>query len=249
MDRRSFLATTAALSATTFLPYAVMADGHAEPFTFDSAGGPIVISPINHASFVMQVPGLVVHVDPVGEPSLYADAPTPDVILITHHHGDHFNIDTLRGLAGDATTFIVNPTVYDALEEFQPRATVMANGDAGMIGDYPIEAIPAYNLTEERLGYHPQGRDNGYILSIHDKKVYIAGDTEDIPEMRALTGIDIAFLPMNLPYTMDIDAAASAVAEFQPTYVFPYHYGDSDIDAFTQMVGDSAEVLRGAWYD
>ncbi|WP_185802658.1 MBL fold metallo-hydrolase [Pontivivens nitratireducens] len=248
MDRRKFLITSAALSGATFLPFGAFAEAHSSPFSFDTDGGPIQVHPINHASFVMEVPGMVIYVDPVGEPALYADKPAPDLILITHHHGDHFDMATLRGVATPKTVFITNQVVYDGLEEFQTRAEVMDNGDVTLAGEYDIFAIPAYNMTEDRLEYHPEGRDNGYILDIFGTRVYIAGDTEDTPEMRALQDIDIAFLPMNLPYTMDIDAAADAVMAFSPTYVFPYHYGESDIDAFTAMVGDHANVLRGNWY-
>lgn len=248
MDRRSFLATSAALGGATILPFGAFAAAHSSPFTFETDGGPIMVHPVSHASFVMEVPGMVIYVDPVGEPALYADKPDADLILITHHHGDHFDMATLRGIAKPATVFVVNQVVYDGLEEFQTRAEVMNNGDVTLAGEFDLFAIPAYNLTEDRLQYHPEGRDNGYILDIFGTRVYIAGDTEDTLEMRALQDIDIAFLPMNLPYTMDIEAAADAVSAFQPTYVFPYHYGDSDIDAFTAIVGDGAEVLRGGWY-
>lgn len=249
MQRRQFLATTAAVGTTTILPWTpVLAAAHAEPFSFETEAGPILVHPINHASFVMEVPGLTIYVDPVGGASLYEGKPAPDLILITHHHGDHFDLATLRGIGAGNASLIVNQVVHDGLEEFQSQAEVLANGDESTAGDYPLRAIPAYNLTEDRLQYHPQGRDNGYILDITGTSVYIAGDTEDIPEMRALEGIDIAFLPMNLPYTMDVNAAADAVAAFSPTYVFPYHYGDNDIDAFERMVGDDAQVLRGAWY-
>ena len=147
---------------------------------------------------------------------------------------------------------IANPTVFEALpEEMKSQTISMSNGDSGEARGLPIQAIPAYNLTEDRLKNHPQGRDNGYIMSIDGLRVYIAGDTEDIPEMRALTDIDIAFVPFNLPYTMDETQAASAVAEFGPKVVYPYHYKGSDREAFAKMLADAnadTEVKLGAWY-
>ena len=125
---------------------------------------------------------------------------------------------------------------------------MLKNGDSGSIDGLAVDAIAAYNSTEARKQYHPQGRDNGYVLTLGDKKIYIAGDTEDVPEMRALTGIEVAFLPMNLPYTMSIEQAADAVKAFKPAIVYPYHYSESDTQAFNDLVGDAAEVRLVDWY-
>jgi L-ascorbate metabolism protein UlaG (beta-lactamase superfamily) len=133
-------------------------------------------------------------------------------------------------------------------EELKAKATAIANGEKATVGPVEIEAIPAYNTTEDRKKYHPQGRDNGYVLTVDGRRAYIAGDTEDIPEMRALTGIMIAFVPMNLPYTMDIDQASSAVAAFKPEVVYPYHYKGSNVEAFATKVGGAAKVVMGKWY-
>jgi L-ascorbate metabolism protein UlaG (beta-lactamase superfamily) len=182
----------------------------------------------------------------------YEGHPAPDLILITHEHGDHYDPETLAGIVGEETRLITNPAVYDMLpEDLKAKASAMANGDSTSVGDMTIEAIPAYNTTEDRLQYHPQGRDNGYILNIDGRRVYIAGDTEDIPEMRALTDIHIAFVPMNLPFTMDVDQASSAVAEFAPDYVYPYHYRGSDPQEFADKVtasGVETQVVMGPWY-
>lgn len=215
-------------------------------------GGEIVIHPIEHASLVLEVPGMVIYVDPVGEPSAYADLPPPDLILITHEHGDHYAPETLAALAGAETWLLTNPAVHAMLpEDLRGRATAIANGERTTANAIAIEAVPAYNITEDRLQYHPPGRDNGYLLTVDGRRVYIAGDTEDTPEMRALEAIDIAFLPMNLPYTMDVTRAASAVADFAPGVVYPYHYGESDVGEFLMLVteaGGPTEVVLVNWY-
>lgn len=244
----------AAAGATLIRPYAAMAESHGAMAgdMFKTANGEIAIHPVSHASFVMETPAGVIYNDPVGGGDLYADYPAPDLIVITHHHGDHYDQPTLDALWHDNVTMIANPTVFDKLpEEMKAKTASMSNGDTGTARGLPIEAIPAYNLTEDRLQYHPQGRDNGYILSVDGLRIYIAGDTEDIPEMRALTDIDIAFVPFNLPYTMDEEQAASAVAEFAPKVVYPYHYRDSDPELFARMLGDAGaetEVKMGPWY-
>lgn len=215
-------------------------------------GGELIIHPVEHASLAMMLPGMVIYVDPVGGADRYADLPPPSLILVTHEHGDHFDVPTLTALLGETTRLLTNPAVRDMLPaELQARATAIANGESTTANDIAIDAIPAYNTTPDRLQYHPQGRDNGYVLTIGGQRVYVAGDTEDTPEMRALTDIAIAFLPMNLPYTMSVEQAAVAVAEFAPAVVYPYHHRGSDIDAFAALVTESgvgSEVVRGAWY-
>lgn len=220
--------------------------------TYPATGGDITIQPVNHASFVMTVPGLTIYNDPVGGPALYKGLPSPDLILITHEHSDHFDIDTLDGLVGKTTRLIVNPRVYALLSTaLKAKARALANGESTEESGIKISAIPAYNTTKARLNYHPKGRDNGYLLAVAGKKIYIAGDTEETPEMRALKGIDIAFLPMNLPYTMDINQAAAAVAAFAPKTVYPYHYRGSDTQAFAALVsasGGATKVVLHDWY-
>ena len=176
----------------------------------------------------------------------------PGVLMITHHHGDHFDPETLTALVKDQTVLIANPTVYEKLpEKIKAKTTSMANGDTGTILGAGVEAIPAYNITEDRLKYHPKGRDNGYVMTIDGLRIYIAGDTEGTPEMRALTDIDLAFVPMNLPYTMDVMQAADAVNAFAPKIVYPYHYRDSDPEMFAKHLaeaGAETEVRMGPWY-
>jgi L-ascorbate metabolism protein UlaG (beta-lactamase superfamily) len=244
------LAGLAGLGATTIVPFRARAQVAGD--SYDTDGGKITISPVSHASFVMTVPGLVIYNDPVGGAGLYQAHPAPDLILITHEHGDHYDAETLSAIAGERTRLITNPAVFGKLPEaLKGKATAIGNGESTDAGSIGIEAIPAYNTTEDRLKYHPQGRDNGYLLAIDGRRVYIAGDTEDIPEMRALTSIDIAFVPMNLPFTMDVDQASSAVSEFAPRFVYPYHYKGSDPEDFAAKVAadnDAIKVVQGPWY-
>jgi L-ascorbate metabolism protein UlaG (beta-lactamase superfamily) len=241
------------MGGITLLPYQATAGGHGAD-SFASKSGEIIITPKSHASFVMQTPKGTMYVDPVGDPEAYADMPAPDVIIITHEHGDHYNAETLAAIMGDATTMITNPAVFEMLsDEMKARATALANGESMMAGDVEIDAIPAYNITEDRLNFHPQGRDNGYVISVDGLRVYVSGDTEDTQEMRALVNVDIAFVCMNLPFTMDAEAAASAVSEFAPTYVYPYHYrgrdnGTQDPAAFAEMLTEGIETKFGPWY-
>lgn len=251
--RRTILQTGAAFGAITVLPFAARAAAHASD-SFATDTGEITITPIEHASFVMQTPVGVIYVDPVGDASQYADLPGPDLILITHEHGDHYNADTLGALVGDTTQLITNPAVFDMLPVgLQTRATGIGNGETTTFAAATVDAVPAYNITEDRKQFHPQGRDNGYVVTIDGMRTYISGDTEDTPEMRALTGIDLAFVSMNLPFTMDATAAADAVKAFAPTYVYPYHYrgrdgGTQDPAEFAALVGDASEVKMGNWY-
>ena len=240
----------AGLGATVFMPFTARAQGQGDSYKTD--GGEIVVSPVSHASFVMSVPGLVIYNDPVGGKALYDGQPAAGLVLITHEHGDHFEPETLAALVAADTKLVVNPAVMEMLPaELKEKATAIANGEKTTVGSVEIEAIPAYNTTEDRKKYHPQGRDNGYVLTVDGRRVYIAGDTEDIPEMRALKDIDIAFVPMNLPFTMDIDQASSAVAEFKPAVVYPYHYKGQDPQAFAAKVAEAAaevKVVQGKWY-
>ena len=253
-SRRQFLMTSAAAAGVvTMLPYAAHAAAHGADM-FPTPSGEIKVHPVDHASFVMETPAGVIYNDPVGEPANYADFATPDLVLITHEHGDHYNVDTLTAVVGENTQIITNPAVYEMLPEaLKAKASMIANGETAMFRELTIEAIPAYNTTEERLNFHPQGRDNGYVVNLPDFRVYISGDTEGTPEMRALENIDLAFVCMNLPFTMDAEAAAAAVSEFKPSYVYPYHFrgrdgGTQDPAEFAKMVATGTEVKIADWY-
>lgn len=252
--RRHFLAlSTATIGSITLLPYMARAASHSSD-VFSTNAGDIKIHPVSHASFVMETPSGTIYVDPVGEASAYSDFPEAELVLITHEHGDHYKAETLSALVKDNTQIIINPAVHGMMpEDLKAKATQIANGESAQFKTVNIDAIPAYNLTEERKKFHPQGRDNGYVLGFDGFRVYVSGDTEDVPEMRSLENIDLAFVCMNLPFTMDAKAAASAVAEFKPKYVYPYHYrgrdgGTQDPEEFAKLLGDAAEVKMADWY-
>ena len=165
--------------------------------------------------------GKIIHVDPVGQFADYAALPKADLILITHEHGDHLDPKAVAAITKTGTEIVASESCKAAL----PAAAVMKNGETKTVQGIKIEAVPAYNLT---AAFHPKGRGNGYVLTFGDKRVYVAGDTENIPEMAALKDIDVAFLPMNLPYTMSVEMAAAAARVIRPKILYPYHFGDSD---------------------
>jgi len=253
-SRRRFLTHTAALATLpVVVPFAAQAGGHS-PNEYQTADGLLTVKPIRHASIVLESPMGTIFVDPVGEPTMYSGFDSPALIVVTHEHGDHFNVETLLALAKADTPIVVNPGVADKLPaSLKANMTVLANGENATVAGLGIEAIPAYNITVERQNFHPQGRDNGYVLSISDKRIYVSGDTEDIPEMRALPNIDIAFVCMNLPFTMDANAAADAVSEFKPSFVYPYHFrgrdgGTQDPQAFADMLSNGIQARVDSWY-
>lgn len=231
-----------ALSATrSFAQSALTGDA------IKTSEGDVIIHPVGHASLVIGFGAHVLYVDPAKQD--FSGLPAPTGILITHAHGDHFDAANLEKVAGDTAAIMTTEEVVGKLpDSLKSRALPIKNGGSGEIDGIFTAAVPAYNYTEDRKQYHPQGRDNGYVLTLGDKKIYIAGDTEDTPEMRALTGIEVAFLPMNLPYTMSIEQAADAVKAFKPKIVYPYHYQGSDVEAFKALVGDAAEVRLAQWY-
>lgn len=214
------------------------------------------IIPIEHATMILAYKDHVIYVDPVGGVEAFKGQEKPDYILITDIHGDHFDIKTLEGIITDATTIIVPQAVKDKMPPLDAKRTiVMNNGDLQNLEDCSIEAIPMYNLREEALKYHEKGRGNGYVITLDGKRIYISGDTEDIPEMRQLKNIDIAFVCMNLPYTMTVDDAADAVLDFKPTEVYPYHYrgtdGLSDVEKFKSIINNKnpdITVMQLDWY-
>lgn len=214
------------------------------------------IHPVSHASMVLEYGEIAIYVDPVGPDSLYASFPDPDLILVTDIHGDHFNLQTLEALNTAQAKIIVPQAVADGMpDSFAPQIDVLNNGERKERFGITVEAIPMYNLREEALSFHQKGRGNGYILNMDGQRVYISGDTEDIPEMRALKDIDIAFVCMNLPFTMTVERAADAVLEFKPKQVYPYHYRGrpevSDVSRFKEIVNTGnpdLEVVQLDWY-
>ena len=213
-----------------------------------TSNGDVTIHPVDHASLVLTYGEAAIYVDPVGGAALYEGLPAPTAILITHGHGDHFDFPTLEAIAGSAP-ILTSQEVFDKLPEaLKANATAVANGGSADLNGLPVAVTTAHNTSEDRMQYHPVGVGNGYLITFGDKVVYIAGDTEPTPEMLKLTGVAVAFLPMNLPYTMTPEQAAEAVNTFKPAIVYPYHYGDSDLSAFESAVDDGIEVRLRNWY-
>jgi len=214
-----------------------------------TTAGELVIHPIDHASFVMAWNSTqAIYLDPVGGATRYRGMPRPSLVFITHDHSDHLDLPTLNGIGATNAQLVVPPAVYQKLSPaLKAVATVMTNGQTTGLASLTIEALPMYNL---KTTHHQKGVGNGYVLTIGDKRIYVAGDTEDIPEMRALQSIDVAFIPMNLPYTMTPAQAASAVREFRPRIVYPYHSRGTDVGLFKQLVGTDLgiEVRLRKWY-
>lgn len=218
--------------------------------------GDIMIEPITHGTLVLTFNNKTIYVDPYGGSDGFKAIKKPDYILITDIHGDHLNIETLDGIDTKGAQFIVPKAVADQLpEKYKEHLTILENGQSIHRMDFYITAIPMYNLPEASDAKHTKGRGNGYIVNMAGKNIYISGDTEDIVEMRNLRDIDVAFICMNLPYTMDVNQAASAVLEFKPKIVYPYHYRGkpdfSDTEKFKSLVNkgdEKIEVRLRDWY-
>jgi L-ascorbate metabolism protein UlaG (beta-lactamase superfamily) len=212
-----------------------------------ATGGDITIQPINHATLQITWAGHVITVDPVAQADFTGLAPA-DLILVTDIHGDHLDPTTIAKVRKASTTIVAPAAAASKLE----NPVVMANGDTKTVAGISITAVPMYNLTRGPAAgqlFHDKGRGNGYILTLGGKRVYIAGDTEGIPEMRALKNIDVAFVPMNLPYTMTPEEAADAVKAFAPKIVYPYHYRGSDPAVFANALkGTAIDVRLRDWY-
>ena len=208
-------------------------------------GKRIVFHAIKHGSIRLQYDGMEFEIDPVinlnGKTTDYAAFPKADYILVTHEHYDHLDPEAIHALEKDGTTLITNQSCAGKLG----KGVVMGNGDARDLSDHiHLEAVPAYNTTSGHEKFHPKGRDNGFILTLDGFRIYIAGDTEDIPEMADIKNIDIAFLPCNQPYTMTPKQLAKAVSMLQPKVVFPYHYGDTSMDEVRALLKDASTDLR-----
>ena len=203
----------------------------------DTGDGALMVTFIGHGTLMFQYNGAVIHVDPVSREADYTQMPAADLVLITHEHGDHLDPQALGQISKDGTVIVLNANSA----EKAGGGMVMKNGEVKTVKGLKIEAVPAYNIISKRDGgepYHPKGNGNGYVITFGGKRVYVAGDTENTPEMKALKDIDIAFLPMNLPYTMSPEMAAEAARAFRPKVLYPYHYGNTDVKQL-------AELLKG----
>lgn len=223
------------------------------PDTLATSAGDVSIQPINHATLTLTLGDTILLFDPVGGAARYENLPRPTAIFITHAHPDHFDLPTLEAIAAPGTPLIVPDVVFQGLSDrLKSQARTVKNGDSGEVVGIAFQAVPMYNLTEDRLKYHVKGVGNGYVVTLGDKKLHVAGDTEPVPELMALTGIDIAFLPMNLPYTETGEQAAQLAMAMKPGVVYPYHYGKNGPEparfAAAMRGADAIEVRQRDWY-
>jgi L-ascorbate metabolism protein UlaG (beta-lactamase superfamily) len=212
-----------------------------ETDTLKTSAGDLKIAFIGHGTLIFTFGGQIIHVDPYGKLADYAKLPKADMVLITHEHRDHLDADALKPIQTEKTVFITTETCAKSI----PGAVVIRNGDVKTVGSIKIEAVPAYNVLHKRPDgqpFHPPGIGNGYVITFGDKRVYVAGDTENIPEIKGLKHIDVAFLPMNLPYTMTPEMVADAAIAFKPKILYPYHYGDTDPALLTALLKDAKDI-------
>ncbi len=212
-----------------------------EKDTIKTSEGNLVITFIAHATLMFEFNGMVIHVDPVSDYADYSRLPDADIIFLTHEHGDHLDLKALKEIRTDKTVVVLTERCTRKVD----GGIVMKNGDHRMVEGLKVEAVPAYNIVHKRSNgqpFHPKGVGNGYIIEFGDKRVYIAGDTENTPEMKKLKGIDIAFLPMNLPYTMTPEMVADAAKSFKPKILYPYHYGSTDPNRLVELLKENREI-------
>ena len=209
--------------------------------TVPTSAGPLVLTFVGHGTLALEWKGKVVHVDPWGKLADYAGKPPADLVLVTHEHADHLDPAAVLALTGKATRVVASAAAAEKL----PGATVLGNGGELEVSGVTVRAVPAYNLIHKRETgepFHPRGRGNGYVLGFADVRVYVAGDTENVPEMAALGEVDVAFLPMNLPYTMTPEMVAAAARVIQPRILYPYHYGDTDPQALVKLLAGEKSI-------
>ena len=223
----------------------IMAYGAKKEDTFQTPGGKTVtIHHIKHASVYIEYDGKHIYIDPVGDLQPKTDFsmyPKANILMVTHEHFDHFDDIAINKLCMNATAVYANKVVRGKMS----RGIGMVNGDSIVLSnDIKLWAVPAYNIAEGHEQFHPKGRDNGYILSLDGLRIYIAGDTEDIPEMTDIKDIDIAFLPCNQPYTMTVDQVVRAARTVKPRVLFPYHYGQTDVSPLPQLLSDEGTDVR-----
>ena len=218
-----------------------MAQKNYQTDTIPASSGNLMITFLGHSSLMFTFDSTVVHVDPYSKVANYSALPDADLVLITHHHQDHLDTAALNQVLKQGTVILGSQTVAGSVKD----AIVMKNGDSKTIKGVGINAVPAYNIVHKRDNgqpFHPKGEGNGYIIIIKGKKIYIAGDTENIPEMKQFKEIDIAFLPVNLPYTMTPEMAADAARAIRPKILYPYHYGDTEIPRLTELLKNDKDI-------
>ncbi|MBU4318780.1 MAG: MBL fold metallo-hydrolase [Proteobacteria bacterium] len=228
--------------AGMLFPLGAMASQAFPTDTLETASGPVEITLVGHGTLMLKFNNTVIHIDPWTRLADYTLMPKADLILVTHGHADHFDPTAIEDLRKDNTQILLPAVCAEGIK----GGKVMANGETLNIDGLIIEAMPAYNIVnmrKENTPYHPKGEGNGYVITFSDKRVYVAGDTENTPEMKALKNIDAAFLPMNLPYTMSPEMAADAIKAFKPKVVYPYHYGAETMAGMGDMLKTELEQL------
>jgi L-ascorbate metabolism protein UlaG (beta-lactamase superfamily) len=225
------------------LSFTLTAAGQFQSDVLKTSGGDLEMFFIGHGTLMFKYNGLVIHVDPVSREADYAKMPDADIVLVTHEHGDHLDGKAIRQVLKEGTEVIFAQACAGREEDL--GATVMRNGDKRTVKGIRIEALPAYNIVHKRPGgdpFHPKGAGNAYLLTFGDSRVLIGGDTENIPEQKALRDIDVAFLPMNLPYTMTPEMVADAAMAIRPAILYPYHFGDTDTDKLVQLLKNEKDI-------
>jgi L-ascorbate metabolism protein UlaG (beta-lactamase superfamily) len=218
-----------------------MAQNQFEKDLIKTSGEDLEITFIGHGTLMFRYGDLVIHIDPWSRLADYSKLPKADIIFLTHHHSDHLDPAAIEELRTKKTIIVLT----ELCAEQVAGGIVMHNGDIDTVKEIEVQALPAYNIVHKRENgelFHPPGEGNGYILNLAGKRIYIAGDTENTPEMKALTHIDIAFLPMNLPYTMTPAMVADAVKAFKPRILYPYHYGATDTSKLLELLEDDQDV-------
>lgn len=230
----------------------ITATGNAQPAntvktfekdTFKTSTGNIVITFIGHGTLMIEAGKKVIHVDPVTAQADYSTLPKADIILVTHEHGDHLDKKALAVITQPQTKIVISLSCKGQVD----NAQVLLNGEEQYFDDIKIEAVPAYNIVNKRadgIAFHPKGNGNGYVINFGSKRIYVAGDTENLPEMATLKNIDIAFLPMNLPYTMTPQMVADATKSFIPAILYPYHYGETNPQLLVDLLKDTPIKVR-----
>jgi L-ascorbate metabolism protein UlaG (beta-lactamase superfamily) len=224
-----------------FFPSPTAAQEPVQEDVIPTSSGDLTIRFIGHGTLMFRHNGKVIHVDPVEQEADYSALPDADLILVTHEHGDHLDPEAIEEITRASTSIVASRSC----EERLAGAWIMGNGDTATAAGYRIEAVPSYNIQHVRAEgqpYHPRGSGNGYIITFGDTRVYVAGDTENTPEMKALRDIDVAFLPMNLPYTMTPEMVADAARAFRPRILYPYHFGDTDTGELVRLMAGEAGI-------
>jgi len=219
----------------------ITAWGALEKDVLPTKGGKLEVTFIGHGSLLFQFGGKTIYIDPFSKAGDYKALPKADMIFITHGHADHLDVEAIAAVRTDKTQIVVPPSGLKAI----PDGVVMGNGDKKELAGIPVEAVAAYNLVHKRddgSPFHPKGEGNGYVFGFGDKKVYVAGDTENTPEMKALKGISVAFLPMNLPYTMTPEMVADAALGFKPAILYPYHTGETDLWKLQTLLKNAKQI-------